>query len=85
MAWKLSWSTGAASFMSKLDQAEARRISDKLESTLENPLRFFKRLAGEEDYKLRIGDYRALALLLHGEQTVFIEKVDHRKRVYKSI
>ena len=83
MVWKLSWSTGAASFMSKLDSKEAQRISGKLESTLENPQHFFKRLSGEEDYKLRIGDYRAIVLLLHNEQTVFIEQVDHRKRIYK--
>ncbi len=83
MAWKLSWSTDAALFMSKLDRKEAQRISDKLESTLSNPNHFFRRLAGEDDCKLRIGDYRALVLLLHAEETVFVEKVDHRKRVYK--
>ncbi|HIH19182.1 TPA: type II toxin-antitoxin system RelE/ParE family toxin [Candidatus Micrarchaeota archaeon] len=83
MAWKLSWSTDAALFMSKLDQKEAQRISDKLESTLSNPDHFFRRLSGEDDCKLRIGNYRALVLLLHAEETVFVEKVDHRKRVYK--
>ncbi len=83
MAWKLSWSTDSALFMSKLDRKEAQRISDKLESTLSNPNHFFRRLAGEDDCKLRIGDYRALVLLLHAEETVFVEKVDHRKRVYK--
>ncbi|MFH0817166.1 MAG: type II toxin-antitoxin system RelE/ParE family toxin [Candidatus Micrarchaeota archaeon] len=83
MAWKLAWSTDAALFMSKLNQAEAQRISDKLESTLSNPQHFFRRLVGEDDCKLRIGDYRAIVLLLHSEETVFVEKVDHRKRVYK--
>ncbi|HIH30075.1 TPA: hypothetical protein HA243_01630, partial [Candidatus Micrarchaeota archaeon] len=51
MAWKLSWSTDAALFMSKLDQKEAQRISDKLESTLSNPDHFFRRLSGEDDCK----------------------------------
>ncbi len=83
MGWKLSWSNDAALFMSKLEHKEAQRISDKLESTLSNPQHFFKRLSGEDDCKLRIGDYRALVLLLHGQQTIFVEKVDHRKRVYK--
>lgn len=83
MTWKLAWSTDAALFMSKLDLKEAQRISHKLESTLANPNHFFRRLAGEDDCKLRIGDYRAIVLLLHSEETVFVEKVDHRKRVYK--
>jgi mRNA-degrading endonuclease RelE of RelBE toxin-antitoxin system len=83
MAWKLSWSTDAALFMSKLDKSAAQRISDKLESTLPNPLHFFRRLSEADDCKLRIGDYRALVLLLHAEETVFVEKIGHRKRVYK--
>ena len=83
MAWKLAWSTDAALFMSKLDLKEAQRISDKLEDALSNPQHFFKRLSGEDDCKLRMGDYRAIVLLLHAEETVFVEKVDHRKRVYK--
>lgn len=83
MGWKLAWSTDAALFMSKLDRKEAQRISDKLEDALSNPIHFFRRLAGEDDCKLRIGDYRAIVLLLHAEETVFVEKVDHRKRVYK--
>ncbi len=83
MAWKLVWSSDAASFMSRIEQPESQRISDKLESTLSNPQHYFKRLSGEDDYKLRIGDYRALVLILHAEQTIFVEKVDHRKRVYK--
>lgn len=83
MAWKLAWSTDAALFMSRLDRKEAQRISGKLEEALSNPQHFFKRLSGEDDCKLRIGDYRALVMILHAGQTVFVEMVDHRKRVYK--
>ena len=83
MGWKLGWSTGAASFMSQLEKKDAKRISKKLEDAAENPQHYFRRLKGEEDCKLRIGDYRALVLLVHSESMVFVEKIDHRKKVYR--
>ena len=83
MGWKIGWSTDAASFMSRLEKEDARRIVEKLEDAAENPQHYFRRLIGEEDCKLRIGDYRALVLLVHSENMVFVEKIDHRKKVYK--
>ncbi len=47
------------------------------------PLRFFSRLVGGDDYKLRVGDYRLLALLSRETMTVLVERVDHRSRVYR--
>ncbi len=55
----------------------------KLEQAALNPTHFFTRLAGEDDYKLRIGDYRLLALLAPESQTIHVERVDHRSRVYR--
>ena len=83
MAWKIGWSVDAASFMSRLEKKDALRISKKLEDAAENPQHYFRRLSGEKDCKLRIGDYRALVLLVHAENMVFVEKIDHRKKVYK--
>lgn len=84
MAWKIGWSSDAALFLSRLEQKEAKRIAKKLEDAAENPPYYFKRLRGEEDCKLRIGDYCAIVLLVHAESMVFVEKIDHRKRIYKT-
>jgi mRNA-degrading endonuclease RelE of RelBE toxin-antitoxin system len=53
-----------------------------LEIAASNPERHFSRLAGSDDYKLRIGDYRLLAALSRATETVLVERVDHRSRVY---
>ena len=83
MPWKITLSSDALQFLSDLDKSEARRIGKKLEQTAENPQHFLEHLAGHEDYKLRVGDYRLVVLLLHNENTIFIEKIGHRKNIYK--
>ncbi len=48
-----------------------------------DPARFFSRIVGADDYRLRIGDYRLLAALLHETRTILVERVDHRSRIYE--
>ncbi len=83
MPWKISWSNEAASELSKLDNAAVSRIVLKLERALKNPMRFFERLAGSDYYKLRIGDYRILALIFHSDEIISVQKLGHRKNVYR--
>lgn len=83
MTWNLEWSQNAVATLSQLEKSEASRIVKKLESILSDPARFFERLAGFDEYKLRIGDYRVIVLLLHSSNTIFIERLGHRKNIYK--
>jgi mRNA interferase RelE/StbE len=83
MAWKLAWSAEAAQFMGRVEKPVAARMAKKLEAILEDPQRFLSRLSGHDDYRLRVGDHRIIVLLLHPENTVFVEKIGHRKNVYK--
>jgi mRNA-degrading endonuclease RelE of RelBE toxin-antitoxin system len=55
----------------------------RLEKASTDPDRFFAKLVGSDDFKLRVGDYRLLALLSHSEKTIIVERVDHRSRIYK--
>lgn len=83
MSWAVSWSEDAAGFLSKLEGGVAKRIIGRVESASRDPPKHFSRLVGYDDYKLRVGDYRVIALLIHAEKRLFIEKVGHRKNVYK--
>ena len=85
MTFKILYSEEAVSQLRKLDNAAAKRILDKLDATLENPAHFFERLAGRDEYKLRIGDYRVLARLLVNDNVVFVLSVGHRKNIYKRV
>ncbi|MFH0961473.1 MAG: type II toxin-antitoxin system RelE/ParE family toxin [archaeon] len=83
--WKILWSSHALSELSKIDRPDAERIIEKLDQVAgsENPARFLSRLVGYDEFKLRVGDYRAIILLLNGEKTIFIENLGHRERVYR--
>ncbi len=83
MPWSIRWTEQGFRDLNRLDAPVARRIVEKLEHAATDPTHFFSRLTGEDDYKLRIGDYRLLALLAHDAQTIYVERVDHRSQVYR--
>ncbi|MGI0132262.1 MAG: type II toxin-antitoxin system RelE family toxin [Thermoplasmata archaeon] len=82
-AWTIRWTEAAARDLGRLDPPVARRVIRKLEQTVADPDRFFGRLASSEDRKLRIGDFRLLALLDPATRTILVERVDHRRRIYR--
>lgn len=82
MPWSILWTDQAVHDMSRIDPPIARRIVHKLEAAAANPLRYFSRLVAADEYKLRVGDYRVLAALDGGSETILIERVDHRSRIY---
>jgi len=55
----------------------------RLEKVSTDPDRFFGRMVGSDDFKLRVGDCHLLALLSHSEKTITVGRVDHRSRIYK--
>jgi len=85
MTHKLVFSEESLSQLKKLDNKTAKKILNKLESASKSPHRFFERLAGRKDYKLRIGDYRIISRILSKEKTVFVVSLGHRKNIYRKL
>ena len=83
MAWQIEWTKEAIKDLSKLEQKEAKAITKKIEAASNNPYNKFERLKGYEDYKLRSGNYRIICLLSHKTKTIIVEKIGHRKNIYK--
>ena len=75
----------ALDFLEKSEKQLAKRIWDKIMSAKENPHHFFERLAERKDYKLRIGDYRAIADIDDSRKKIEIILIGHRKNVYQHI
>ena len=48
------------------------------------PLRFFERLKGRIDFKLRVGDYRVIADINQDSKRIEITEIGHRKNVYEN-
>ncbi|MFH0956837.1 MAG: type II toxin-antitoxin system RelE/ParE family toxin [Candidatus Aenigmatarchaeota archaeon] len=83
MTYQIIFSDEALSVLRKLETKDSERILAKFEAAASNPNHFFERLEGREDYKLRAGDFRALAKIDHENKTIFVVTLGHRKNVYK--
>ncbi len=82
MAWRIEFTREALKDISKLELKVVDRILNKLEEIKNKPYDHFQRLVGYDDFKLRVGDYRIIALLTH-DKKIIIEKIGHRKNIYK--
>jgi addiction module toxin, RelE/StbE family len=66
-----------------LDIPVAKRIILKIESTRSDPHRFFVRLVGRTEYKLRVGDYRVIADIEENRRVIVVSSLGHRRNIYK--
>ena len=66
-----------------IDIPVAKRIINKIESTRSNPHRFFVRLVGRFEYKLRVGDYRAIVDIDENRRVIIVRSLGHRRNIYK--
>ena len=72
-------------FLKKLPEATRERIFDKIVSSKVNPFFFFERLKGRRDFRMRIGDYRAIADIDSKKKVIQVTLVGHRKNIYKKL
>ena len=66
-----------------MDIPVAQRIIQKIESTRSDPHRFFVRLVGRTEYKLRVGDYRVIADIEENRRVIVVRSLGHRRNIYK--
>ena len=70
--------------MRKIPPIDAQRIRKKLEALEVNPYQDnnnIKRLQGSNEFRLRVGDYRAVYKIIRMELVVFVINVDTRGEV----
>ena len=80
MIYSLKWNPGA---LDRIPKEAFSRIIKKIESIIYDPFHYLEHYEGEEVYKLRIGDYRALLDVDFTNRILKVRIVDHRRRVYK--
>ena len=83
--YELVFDASALDFLSKLPEDTKERIFNKLVRAKENPFRYFERLSGRDDYKLRVGDYRVIADIDQRTNRIQVTLIGHRKNVYKRL
>jgi len=83
MTYEVEFDEESIKFLEKQDFNIRKRIFNKIINSKTNPHRTFVRLEGRTDFKLRIGDYRAIADIDDTTKKIFITLIAHRKNVYK--
>lgn len=86
MTWKVEYAPRAAKAMRKLDKPVARRIFDSVErlAALEDPAGSCKALTGPMAglWRLRVGDYRVILDIRHGDVVIVALDLGHRSTIY---
>lgn len=83
MKYTIKWHPQAFKVLKKLPKHINQRVLNKLDVVAEEPFRFLEHFEGHKEYKLRIGDYRALIEVRDEENLLLIKVFDHRGKVYK--
>ena len=82
MSFEVKFSNQATKFIRKLDNNLKERIKDKFREFSKDPFRFLEHYEGQ-DYKFRIGDYRALIDVDFNRKIILVRIFDKRGRIYK--
>ena len=84
--YKIDIARSADRFLDKLDKATRTRIEAALKRLEHRPIpndaKVIGREAGEQLFRYRIGDYRALYTVMEKAKVVLIVTIDKRSRVY---
>lgn len=83
MEFSVIFDIKAAKNLTKLSADIKTRIFKKIIESKTDPLRFFERLEGRDDYKLRVGNYRVIADINQKERRIEVTKIGHRRSIYK--
>ena len=83
MDYKIEFSSKSKKFIKKLQKNVSLRLLGKFEEVSKNPFRFLEHYEGDNCFKLRIGDYRALIDVDFQHKILKVRIIDKRSRIYK--
>lgn len=81
--YKIEFSSKAKKTIKKLSKQISLRILNKLEEVAQNPFHYLEHYEGDNCFKLRIGDYRALIDVDFQNKILKVRVLDKRGRIYK--
>ncbi|MFB6284094.1 MAG: type II toxin-antitoxin system RelE/ParE family toxin [Halobacteria archaeon] len=84
--WTYRFTERARNELRTLDDQTARRIVEKLEDIVDSefrePTEWLESLENLPHHKLRIGEYRAITLVIRDNKVLEIHAVGHRRNIY---
>ncbi len=85
MAFRVEWKKSTRKDLRRLPPATVDRVVEAVESLSQNPFpQGVEKLSGSEyAYRIRLGDYRVVYEVVVEAKLVEIQRVRHRKDVYR--
>jgi len=84
--WTYRFTERARDELRTLDEDTAARVVEKLEevvgSEFRDPPEWLESLEGLTYHKLRVGEYRAVVLVVRDDRVLEVHSVGHRRNVY---
>jgi mRNA interferase RelE/StbE len=84
-SYEIRWKRSAERDLRNIDPQQVPRITKAVESLVDNPFpsQHRKLRGSERDYRIRVGDYRAIYQVDIKTKIVIIYHVCHRKEAYR--
>lgn len=85
MAFRVEWKKSTKKDLRRLPPATVDRVIEAVEALAENPFPHgAEKLSGSEhSYRIRLGDYRVVYEVVAEQKLVEVQRVRHRKDVYR--
>jgi len=81
----ISIKSTAAKELDDIPKKELRKIIKRIQSLAENPrVHGAQKLSGQEQYRVRQGDYRIVYSIKDKDSIIDIVKIGHRREIYRS-
>tara|TARA_Y100000034_G_C6845599_1_gene383044 strand:+ start:414 stop:668 length:255 start_codon:yes stop_codon:yes gene_type:complete len=82
--YSITYSLKASKQIKKLSKNLKERIISTIERCRIRPYSHVKKLIGNKNFSLRVGNYRIIIDIKETELRVFVIEVGHRKNIYKN-
>lgn len=83
MSFAIYWDPRARKQLSKLPKEVSSRIVRKVDASKDKLEQYVEPLAGRDDYKFRVGDYRLFLDVDKSKKEAWIRTLRHRSKAYK--
>lgn len=82
--YKIEIKKSAVKELNNLPRNDLKKITQKIQELADNPRpQGCKKLAGEEKYRIRSGNYRILYMIEDDILIIYVVKTGHRRDVYR--
>ena len=85
MTWHIEWYKKAAKNLESLPKEIRDRVVKYIDKVQQAQFNFLEHFELKGYYKIRVGDYRAIASVDFQNKIISIHIFDHRKRIYKRL